>query len=132
MRRTVLTLGFLLVFASSSRAQQCLHGEGETPEQIARRREALNAARLVNTLQANQPGVTSGRYLGHAELAGAAPGLPDSIRLAPGQDIVAGWRLTLDLTPTGYWFAIRDTIDPCAFTFVSNQVGVILRAEPIR
>jgi hypothetical protein len=132
MRTAALALSLSLAFASSSLAQQCLHGEGETPEQTARRREALNAARLVNTLQANQPGVSSGRYLSHAELAGAAPGLPASIRLAPGQDIATGWRLTLDVTPKGYWFAIKDTTDPCAFTFVSNEAGVILRAEPIR
>lgn len=132
MRIAVLVGGIFLAFASSALAQQCLHGDAETPEQAARRREALNAARMVNTLQANQPGVTSGRYLSHAELASAAAGLPPNIRAAPGQDIVAGWRLTLDVTPKGYWFAIRDTTDPCAFTFVSNEAGVILRAEPVR
>ncbi len=52
--------------------------------------------------------------------------------LPPGQDIVAGWRLTLDVTPKGYWFAIKDTADPCGFTLVSNESGVILRAEPLR
>lgn len=132
MRAAALAFTLSLVFASPSFAQQCLHGDGETPEQGARRREALNAARLVNTLQANQPGAASGHFLTHAELPGAAPGLPPTIRLTPGQDIVPGWRLTLDVTPKGYWFAIRDTTDACGLTFVSNEAGLILRAEPIR
>jgi hypothetical protein len=102
---TALALTLSLVFASSSLAQQCLHGDGETPER---------------------------RYLALADLAWAARGLPPGIRLQPGQDVVAGWRLTLDVTARGHWFAIEDTTDPCGFAFVSNEAGVILRAEALR
>ena len=37
-----------------------------------------------------------------------------------------------DVTERGYWFMIKDKIDPCGFAYVSNQVGVIFNAEPIR
>ncbi len=133
MRSEWLAAAFMLMFASLSEAQQCVHGDGETAEAAARRREALQAARVVNTAQWNQPGARSGRFLSHAELAGtAATSAPPTIRLEPGQDIVPGWRLTLDATAKGYWFAITDTTDPCGFAFVSNEVGKILRAEVIR
>ena len=46
---------------------------------------------------------------------------------------VPAWvQLTLDVTTQGYWFMIKDKVDPCGFAYVSNQVGVILHAEPIR
>ena len=63
-----------------------------------------------------------------------APGRinPSSLNLAPWVDIVPGWRLTLDVTAKGYWFAVTDTTDPCGFSFVSNERGLILKAEPIR
>ncbi len=132
MRTQWLAAMFVLMLASRSEAQQCVHGDGETAEAAARRREALQAARVVNTAQWSQPGARSGRFLSHAELAGAAASAPATIRLEPGQDIVPGWRLTLDATAKGYWFAIADTTDPCGFAFVSNEVGKILRAEVIR
>lgn len=132
MRVAVLVFAFTALCASSADAQPCLHGDTETQAQAGRRREALVAARLVNTLQANQPGATRQRYLSHDELATSAPGLPATFRLAPGDSIVAGWRLTLDVTAAGYWFAITDTTDPCGFRYISNEQGLIFTAEPIR
>jgi hypothetical protein len=32
----------------------------------------------------------------------------------------------------GYWFMIKDKLDPCGFAYISNQAGLIFRAEPIR
>lgn len=132
MRTGILAAAFVVMMASAAAAQQCLHGEGESPEAAARRREALMAARVVNTAQWNQPGARGGRFLSHDELAGQASSAPPTITLTPGRDIVPGWRLTLDTTPKGYWFAITDTADPCGFAFVSNEVGKILKAEIIR
>ncbi|NOT44236.1 MAG: hypothetical protein HOP14_06485 [Acidobacteria bacterium] len=132
MRTTVLALAFSLAVASSSFAQQCLHGDDETSAQAARRREALVAARVVNTLQANQPGAAQNRYLRHDELGRAASGVPPGISLAPDTDIAAGWRLSLDVALAGYWFSIRDTTDPCGFSYISNAAGLIYSAEPIR
>jgi hypothetical protein len=128
----MLSMALVLSCASVSLAQQCLHGADESAEQAARRREALGAARLVNTIQANQPGAAERRYVRHEDLARAAPTLPARFTLAPGQEIVTGWRLTLDVTPREYWFAITDTTDPCGFRFISNEEGLILTAEPIR
>ena len=54
------------------------------------------------------------------------------ISLNPLDDILPQWKLTLDVTESGYWFMIKDTSDPCGFAFVSNQTGLIFRAEPIR
>ena len=52
-----------------------------------------------------------------------------SISLTPGTDILPNWQLTLDVTPQGYWFMIKDKSDPCGFAYISNQQGVIYNAE---
>jgi hypothetical protein len=118
-------------------AQDCLHGANETPEQRARRVEALAAARHVNTLQANRPD-RRGAYLDLAALAQLqaeqVTKRPSTkpYTFAPDAEIIAGWTLTLARTETGYWFMIKDTTDPCGFGYVSNEQGIIYRAEPIR
>lgn len=139
----IFTFAVALAAASgaSAAAQPCLHGDGETTENAARRRQALTAARTINTMQANQAGAASRSFLRHDELANA-PSPPNTleaagttakpISLKPGDDIVPGWKLTLDVTSQGYWFLIKDTLDPCGFAYVSNQNGVIFNAEPIR
>ena len=140
---TILTFAAALAATSAApaAAQQCIHGVGETTDNAARRRQALTAARTINTMQANQPGAAGRRFLRHDELANA-PSAPNprevagtaanAISLKPGDDIVPGWKLTLDVTDQGYWFLIKDTVDPCGFAYVSNQNGVIFNAEPIR
>jgi hypothetical protein len=40
--------------------------------------------------------------------------------------------LIVTAPPGGYWFAIRDTTDPCSFTYISNHSGLIYTAEPLR
>jgi hypothetical protein len=136
---------FAFVFSTTSivsaYAQQCLHGPGETPDQAARRREALGATRTINNIQANQPGAVNKVYLRHADLVNSpfAEKMRESanqstkrISLSPHEDILPGWKLTLDVTEQGYWFMIKDTTDPCGFAYVSNQAGLIFNAEPIR
>jgi hypothetical protein len=127
--------------AHAAHAQDCLHGTTESAEHAARRREALTATRLINSLQANQPGSSKGQFLRHEELssspfaarmAQSSDATMKRMSLAPGTDIVPDWQLTLDVTPRGYWFMIKDKMDPCGFAFVSNEAGLILRAEPIR
>jgi hypothetical protein len=120
--------------------QQCLHGPGETPDQTARRREALTATRTVNNLQANQPGSANRTFLKQAELPtsqfaqgrGGQSEFFKKLNFNPGEELLPGWVLTLDVTPDGYWFMIKDKMDPCGFAFVSNTAGVIYTAEPIR
>ncbi len=127
--------------AGTAHAQQCLHGANESTDQAARRREALTAARTINNIQANQPGAAKGQFLRHEELSSS----PFAVRmrespnetvkrmsLNPGTDVLPNWQLTVDVTTQGYWFMIKDRMDPCGFAFVSNQAGFILQAEPIR
>jgi len=131
----------LWLAAETTYAQQCLHGATESADQAARRREALIATRMINNIQANQPGAAKGRFLRHEELASSPVAVkmresPDEtvkrISLSPGTDVLPDWQLTVDVTPQGYWFMVKDKADPCGFTFVSNQAGVVLQAEPIR
>ena len=137
----IVTFAFVVLTTSvvSAYAQQCLHGSGETPDQAARKREALGATRTINTIQANQSGAVKKIYLRHADLTNSpvAAKMRESanakrINLNPDEEILPGWKLTLDLTEQGYWFMVKDMTDPCGFAYVSNQGGLILNAEPIR
>ncbi|MBY0497262.1 MAG: hypothetical protein K2Y23_23905 [Cyanobacteria bacterium] len=137
MVKIALALLASLVISGPALAQTCLHpSTSETPEQIARRRAALAAARTINNIQYNRPGAREKVFLRHDELASApfvtkSP-TPTAIVLAPDQDIVPGWRLSLDTYPGGYWFSITDVTDPCKFTYISNHSGLIYTAEPLR
>jgi hypothetical protein len=138
MVKIVIPMIAALLMSCTAFAQTCLHpSSGETTEQQARRRAALTAARTINNIQVNRPEARQGVFLQHDELASApfAAKMPtgaSAIVLTPGQDIVPGWRLTLDVLPRGYWFAVTDTTDPCHFTFISNNSGLIYTAEPLR
>ena len=139
-------LAALIVFGvgfatGTAAAQECLHGSNESAEQVARRREALTATRLINTIQANRPGAATGLYLRYEELADSPYALKmgestnemiKRISLKPHTEILPNWQLTLDVTEKAYWFMIKDTLDPCGFAYISNQTGLIFRAEPIR
>lgn len=138
------TIAFTLLLSSisvSAYSQQCLHGTGETPEQTARRREALTATRTINNIQHNQPAARQKQFISHAQLADspwaasmkAKPNeLTQRISFTPDGEILPGWKLTLDVSSDGYWFAIKDTTDPCGFAYISNTSGLIYTAEPIR
>jgi hypothetical protein len=137
LQRLTLTVLTFVILVGTAAAQQCLHEGAVASDQLAREREALWVMRLINTFQANSEAM-QGIYLGHAQLGatlGAARNLaqrrPD-LSLKPGDAVLPGWKLTLDTTEGGYWFMITDTTDPCGFSFISNQAGVILRATPIR
>ena len=137
MNQFIVSVGVVLCCAGSASAQECLHGSTERPEQQARRQQAVLAARLVNTIQANQPGRSEQRYLRHEELA-TTPRVPSRLEsvalfnLAPGQEVAPGWELILNVTEKGYWFMVKDKMDHCGFAFISNATGVIYAAEPIR
>jgi hypothetical protein len=134
----------VLMFASTTpgvtqQQQACLHDANETPEQAARRKQALGAARMVNTIQANQPGAPTKVYVTHDQLESApylasakTRGTLQPMNFKPGAEVLPGWKLTLDTTQDGYWFMIKDTTDPCGFTWISNQDGLIYKAEHLR
>jgi hypothetical protein len=129
----VLIAAALVACAGPAFAQQCLHGGDEAPEQQVRRQKALDAARAVNTMQAGQPGAAKKEYLSQQDLAQRPSQKPTgSMQFEADAEILPGWRLTLNKAEGGYWFMIRDTTDPCGFTYISNQQGVIYAAEPIR
>jgi hypothetical protein len=136
MKRLILAVGCAFVVGGPVGAQQCLHGPNETPEEQARRKQALSVARVVNTIQANQPGAREKRYLRHEELASFLPApLPDwmkSLNFTPGAEVLPGWDLQLETTSDGYWFMVQDKTDRCRFAFISNTRGVIYAAEPVR
>jgi hypothetical protein len=127
--------------AGTAYAQQCLHGADESAEQAARKRDALLVSRTINNIQANQPGAAKRQFLRHEDLSRSpfAVRLRESgnetvkrMSLDPGTDVLPNWQLTVDVTDQGYWFMVRDKIDPCGFAFVSSETGVIFQAEPIR
>ena len=132
--------GFLLLPPARANVQsQCAAGTPPTPEQQARRREGVGIARLVNTAQANQPGARERKFLGHDELPAsphvrrlAEDPFVKSLKLAPGEEVLPGWELKLDVTADGYWFMVKDKSDPCGLAFISNQNGLIYTAEPLR
>ena len=108
----------------------CLHAAGqETPAQRDRSVAALGATRAINTAQSEYSRKNK-RYATREDLAGYL----DTVRynLTEGNDIVPGFRLTLDRTETGYWFEVADRTDPCGFRYISNQNGLIVVAQPIR
>lgn len=141
MRHVLPALVVALWWSGPALAQQCLHGTGETAGEAARQRDALAATRAINTIEINQPSARQRVFLTHEQLAGApaAASLQQSpnpalrrLALGPDEEILPGWKLTLEVSPTGYWFMIRDTTDPCGFAFISNHSGLIYRAEPLR
>ena len=137
MKRSLLVLTFVFA-ASPVFGQQCLHGSDETAEQRGRRVQALSATRNVNNMQANQPAARERKYLRHEELATSpfaekqTSAAFKELNLTPGQDILPGWQLTLTVSNDSYWFMVKDKTDPCGFAYISNDSGLIYRAEPIR
>ena len=141
LKQTILAVGWVVVFVPRVHAQQCLHGSEEAADQQQRRRQALNAVRAVNTLQANQAGAAQKKYLRQEELAtelakipfaGSRPEWIEQLKFARGEEVLPGWGLELDLTMDGYWLMVKDKNDPCGFAFISNESGLIYTAQPIR
>jgi hypothetical protein len=133
----IISIALAFVSVAPGYAQQCLHGSNETPEQQQRRRQAVSVVRAVNSIQANQAGAAQKKYLRHEELATPpyATKRPESVKqfnFAPGEEVLPGWELKLDVMADGYWFMVKDKTDPCGFAFISNHSGIIYTAEPIR
>jgi len=96
--------------------QPCLHGSGEAPEQLIRRRQAVQTARQINTEQARLF-ATSHVYHPASDL---------SVNVPPG------FAMSLTTDGVAYKFALKDTLDACRFAFFSDQEGLIFEANPIR
>lgn len=116
-------------------AATCLHDPAtESAEQAQRRRAAVGAARAINTLEAKYAAAHQRQYAQAADLEqfAIATGGQIGYSLRPGTEVVPGFQLTLDVTPKGYWFEIRDAMDSCGFRYISNQDGLIFSAQPLR
>lgn len=125
----------------SSSSQPCAANAVPTPEQTARRRQGVQLARIINTLQVNQPGASAKKYLQQQDLGtsplaarqtGPSAEFIKNLNFTPGAELSPGWELTLDVTSTGYWFVLRDKTDPCWRGFISNQSGIIFDARPLQ
>ena len=99
---------------------------------------ASPSSATVVDARAGDPVFTDGPYIESKEyLVGfwivEAPHL-DAARynLLEGADIAPGFTLTLDAAGKIYWFLIKDKTDPCGFSYISNQDGLIFVAQPIR
>ncbi len=137
--KAAVAVTIALTAAPAFAQKPCLHDANEIPEQGQRRQQALGAARMVNTMQANQPGAPTRVFLTHDQLevspfylANATKETLQPMNFRPGAEILPGWKLTLDATREGYWFVIKDTTDPCGFSWISNQDGLIYKAEHLR
>ena len=124
----VLAVALIVYAVSSNRAvvapvaaqaQPCLHGEGEVPEQRARRFQALAAARDVNTMEAVAAAQANGLY-------------QPLLKLGLSQPTPDGFRLQLTTDGTNYAFSVKDTLDPCMFAYFSDQTGIILVGRVIQ
>jgi hypothetical protein len=107
----------------------CLHFGQESPAQRDRSVAALGATRAINTAQ-SEYSAKNKAYASRQELVGYLDGA--RYNLAETAEIAPGFKLTLDTTQKGYWFSITDITDPCKFSYISNQNGVIFAAQPIR
>ena len=100
-----------------AQAPGCLHGADATPDQRARRAQALRFVRQVNTLQAQstRPG-----------------GYQPAERLVFSETLPQGFALRLSADGGSYAFSVIDSSDPCRFGFFSNDSGLIHEGEVIR
>ena len=109
--------GLIALGAVPAQERSCLHGASETAAQAARRRAAIDFARLIiNTERsAHERGQT---YYALSDLH-TIPAAPE------------GFRAQLSTDGASYTFSLKDTLDPCQLALFSDQQGVIYSATPI-
>jgi hypothetical protein len=135
MLLAALAITTALVLPKTARAvperhAQCLHDPAtETPDQRARRVQAVGLARTVNSAEATFSAQSGTQTYGDLDQLVAH----NMLKAAPpsGQYVV-GFDLHLDVLEKRYWFEVVDTTDSCGFRFISNQKGLIFTAEPIQ
>jgi hypothetical protein len=110
-----MMLTAVLAFVGATGAgAACLHGDGETAEQQARRREAVQVVRHVNTME-------------HMGLEKARRFVP--LGQVPGVKAPDGFHVSLVSDGKDYIVTVKDTRDPCGFAFVSDSSGLIYEAQ---
>ena len=142
LKKWAWVIPVLMICASGSRAQTCLHGTNESAEQSQRKGQALNAVRVINTAEAwyfnenkkyaplevlaNSPAMEAVK-----KSAGLWGESARTISLDPKTDIVPGFEIHLTTNGAKYSVSVRDKTDSCSFSFFSDQQGVIFFGQPI-
>ena len=114
----VLTI--VVVNASAQRAPapaSCLHGASEKADQRTRRLAALAFVERVNFIE-GEGKLQAQQYFSLEDL----PQLPP---------LPAGFKAQLSNDGTTYTMSLKDTLDPCAFAYFTDQDGVIYSAAPV-
>jgi hypothetical protein len=139
MRTLVLVMAAMLFWAPQLPAEQCLHGASESSGEAARREQAVWAARVINSIQANHRR-SYGTYVDLDGLA-TSPEAPSgegpfaeafrAMTLGAGSEVLPGFELHVTASPESYAFSIRDARDPCGFALFSDRRGVIYQGQPL-
>ncbi len=121
MRKQAAAAAFAALVALSTAPTQersCLHGPSETAAQAARRRAALDFARLIIATEssAHDRGQT---YYALSDLH-TIPAAPE------------GFKVQLSTDGASYSFSLKDTLDPCQLALFSDQDGLVYSATPLR
>ena len=96
---------------------QCAPNTPLSEAQTARRRSAIQAARQINTAEAQYSAKTK-RYAPLLELTGVM--------------IPQGFDAQVSTDGESYTFLVKDTEDPCKLAVFSDQKGLIYTAAPLQ
>ena len=107
----VLAVGITAI-APMAAQRVCLHGADETPEQAARRKQALSFARQLHNEQMKA----------FQSAKGYLPGEKLAAKTAP-----EGFEMKLITDAKGYAFSVVDKSDPCKFGYFSNEDALIYK-----
>jgi hypothetical protein len=98
--------------------QSCLHTQDEAAAQRDRRQQALRLTRQINTLE-NVARNQARQFQPVTALANVS---------APPQ----GFAVHFATDGATYAFSVKDTLDPCAFAYFSDEAGLIYTGQPIQ
>jgi hypothetical protein len=112
----VITIALVLL-ATDTEGQHCLHGGNESPEKRLRRRATVGFVADVNGAHSQWHRET-GKYASLGELR-QSYGAP--FGFVPG----------LVVDQFGYALKVTDALDPSSFSFFSDERGIIFEAHPV-
>ena len=98
-----------------TRLPSCLHDQGETAPQRAKREGALGLLKAINAAQGQL--VQRAKRYGTLQQLGSLPAVPD------------GFVVRLYADQEGYLVSVKDDSDPCRFALFSDQSGHVYEAK---
>jgi hypothetical protein len=101
-----------------AQTKPCLHGASEKAEQRTRRLAALEFAKKVNLLEG------AGHFQAQRFFM-----IEDLPTLPP---VPQGFTAQMSNDGGSYAFSLKDTLDPCAFAYFSDQDAIVYSATPVR